>query len=186
MNKGKTQCPYCSCSSFKVSYVATLTPNNTPVHHHEGTHSSTPSNISPNSSSTSFHIQASIMDRKQVEEEVKRQRSFRDPYFSHPAPPPPSRRAASTSRLLTRDHYTPFGRSYSYGNPAVHRYGGRTSNLSAPMQAMRELEDRLSQLGFLDEASHEVTHEPYDDFNLAEEIMIMEVIFKHEHYHTHH
>ena len=117
------------------------------------------------------------MDRKQVEEEVKRQRSFRDPYFSHPAPPPPSStRSSSTSRLLTRD-YLPYTRSLSYGYPGIQRYAGRITSVSSPNQAMRDLEERLTQLGFLDEPSHEVvTHEPYDDFNLAEEIMVMEVI----------
>lgn len=116
------------------------------------------------------------MDRKQVEEEVKRQRSFRDPYFSHPAPPPPSSaRSFSTSRLLSRD-YLPYTRSVSYGYPGIQRHAGRITTVSSPTQAMRDLEDRLTQLGFLDPPNHEATHEPYDDYNLAEEIMVMEVI----------
>ena len=54
----------------------------------------------------------------------------------------------------------------------------RITSMSSPMQAMRDLEERLTQLGFLDEPSQEVPQEPaFDDINLAEEIMIMEVIF---------
>lgn len=117
-------------------------------------------------------ILASISDRKQIENEMKGQRSSssRDPYFSHPSPPPKPAYVRSSS--------TPMSRLYSsrYQSTPLAPLRSTPPPQHPSIRALRDLEESLSRAGFFDDFNSSGIGEGFDEVSFAEELMMMEAI----------